>query len=140
MIVRAFVIELDQPDYWYSPNMKFLKIYVQIEVNGELFSCEIADSGRVLSRELERHTFIQYFMQISSLKRIIKICSKFYCWVSKLLSTHHIVVWGNSPLNPGPDFSFKTPMLWTRPKIYWKYVKTLPDCLFGRCQTYYFGI
>ena len=40
------------------------------KVNGELFSCDITDSGIVPSREGD----IQNFAQISSLKRIIQIC------------------------------------------------------------------
>ena len=45
-----------------------------------------------------RHT---KFSIIGSLKRIVQICSKCYCWVSKiLLSTQalHIVVWGKLSL------------------------------------------
>ena len=67
------------------------------KVNGELFSCDITDSGRVPSREGD----IQNFGIISSLERIIQICSNFYWNIGflKLLSTHpiHIVVWGNLP-------------------------------------------
>ena len=49
MIVHAFMIELDQLDYWYPRRKKIVKFYVQ--VNGELFSCDITDSGIVPSRE-----------------------------------------------------------------------------------------
>ena len=38
MIVHAFMIELDQPDYWYPRKKKYtFKVYMY-KVNGELFS------------------------------------------------------------------------------------------------------
>ena len=49
MIVHAFMIELDKLDYRY-PNSMY-------NVNGELFSCDITDSGRVLSREGDIQNF-----------------------------------------------------------------------------------
>ena len=67
------------------------------KVNGELSSCDITYSGRVSSREGDTHNFA---FVITFLKRIIQICSNFYCCgFVKLLSTHpiRIVVWGNIP-------------------------------------------
>ena len=63
------------------------------KVNGESSSCDITCSAEF---HPERATCI-----ITSLKWIIQICSNFYFWVSKIVSTHpiHTVVWGNFPFN-----------------------------------------
>ena len=62
---------------------KFLKLRKSMyKVNIELFSCGITDSGR--SRVPSgggQHTKLSIS---SSLKWIIQICRKFYCWVSKI--------------------------------------------------------
>ena len=71
-------------------------------VNGQLFLNAITDSGSSILRG--RHTKLCI---ISSLKWIIQICFKFYCWVlnftvgfQNLLSTRPIhIVWGNFPFN-----------------------------------------
>ena len=55
MIVHAFMIELDQLDYWYP--RKLLLWNSMYKVNGELFSCDITDSGRVSSREGDIQNF-----------------------------------------------------------------------------------
>ena len=57
MNVHAFMIELDQPDYWY-PRKKIKKFEKSMyKVNGELSSCDITYSGRVPSREGDIHNF-----------------------------------------------------------------------------------
>ena len=93
MIVHAFMIELDQLHYWYPRKIKKLRNFMY-KVNGELFSCDITDSGRVPSREGDIQNCI-----ISS-KRIIHICSNFYCWVSKIAfysPDRHSFFCGNFP-------------------------------------------
>ena len=68
------------------------------KVNGELFSCDITDSGIAPSREGD----IQNCIISRTLKQIFQICLEFDCWVSKIAkSTHpiHLVVWGNFPFN-----------------------------------------
>ena len=56
MIVHAFMIELDQLDNWYPRKLK--KLWSSMyKVNGELFSCDITDSGRVPSREGDLQNF-----------------------------------------------------------------------------------
>ena len=98
MIVHAFAIELDQPDYWYPRKIKNWK-KSKYEVNGELFSCDITYSGRVPSRE----GGIQNFAWLFLLDGLSKFAQSFTVGFVKLLSTHpiHIAVWGYSPLNPG---------------------------------------
>ena len=54
MIMHAFIIELDQRDYWLPRKEKEKYMY---NVNGELFSCDITDSGRVPSREGDIQNF-----------------------------------------------------------------------------------
>ena len=80
MIVYAFMIELDQPDYWYPRQYFFLK-------------CEnlVQSQWRVIIVLSWYHIFWQNSVQghiklciSSSIKWIIQICSKFYCWVSKI--------------------------------------------------------
>ena len=65
------------------------------KVNGELSSCDIAYSGRVLSREGDIHKFAQSLL----LNGLSKSAQTFTVGFVKLLSTHpiHIVVWGNFP-------------------------------------------
>ena len=65
------------------------------KVNGELFSCDITDSGIVLSREGD----IQNFAWLVRLNGLSKFAQNFTVGFLKLLSTHpiHIVVWGNFP-------------------------------------------
>ena len=65
------------------------------KVNGELFSCDITDSGRVLSRKGN----IENFAQLVLLNGLSKFAQHFTVGFLKLLSTHpiHIVVWGNFP-------------------------------------------
>ena len=67
------------------------------KVNGELFSCDITDSGRVPSREGDK----QNFAKLVLLNRLSKFAQHFTFWFLKLLSTHpiHNVVWGNFPFN-----------------------------------------
>ena len=67
------------------------------KVNGELFSCDITDSGIVPSREGD----IQNFAQLVLLNWLSKFAQNFTVGFVKLLSTHpiHIVVWGNFPFN-----------------------------------------
>ena len=52
MIVHAFMIELDQLDYWYPRGGGGGKLWNSMyKVNGELFSCDKTDSGIVPSGE-----------------------------------------------------------------------------------------
>ena len=46
MIVHAFVIQLDQL-VWYLRKIKICENLYMYKVNGELFSCDITDSGSV---------------------------------------------------------------------------------------------
>ena len=55
MTVHAFMIEPDQLDYWYPKNLKLWNF--MYKVNGELFSCDITDSGRVPSKEGDIQNF-----------------------------------------------------------------------------------
>ena len=96
MIVHAFMIELDQLHYSYP--RKLNKLWNSMyKVNGELFSCDITDYGRVPSREGD----IQHFAQLVLLNGLSKFASNFTVGFLKFLSTHpiHIVVWGNFPFN-----------------------------------------
>ena len=63
------------------------------KVNGELFSCDITDSGIVQSREGDN----QNFALLVLLNGLSKFAQNFTVGFLKLLSTHpiHIVVWGN---------------------------------------------
>ena len=67
------------------------------KVNGELFSCDITDSGRVLFREDD----IQNVAKLIFLNGLSKFAQIFTVGFLKLLSTHliHIAVWGNFPFN-----------------------------------------
>ena len=56
MNVHAFMNELDQKYYWYPRKIK--KFWKSMyNVNGELSSCDITYSGRVPSREGDKHNF-----------------------------------------------------------------------------------
>ena len=58
MIVHAFMIELDQLDYWYPRKKKKKKWNSMYKANGELFSCyDITESGIVPSREGDIQNF-----------------------------------------------------------------------------------
>ena len=58
MIVCAFLIDLDQPDYWYPRKInKICENLYMYKVNWELISCGITDSDRVPSREGDIHNF-----------------------------------------------------------------------------------
>ena len=65
------------------------------KVNGELFSCDITDSGIVPSREGNILNFAELVLK----NRLSKFAQNFTVGFVKLLSTHpfHIVVWGNFP-------------------------------------------
>ena len=65
------------------------------KVNGELFSCDITDSGIVPSREGD----IQNFALLVLLNGLSEFAQNFIVGFLKLLATHpiHIVVWGNFP-------------------------------------------
>ena len=67
------------------------------KVNGELFSCDITDSGRVPAREGDIQNFVQFVL----LNGLSKFAQNFTVGFLKVLSTHpiHIVVWGNFPFN-----------------------------------------
>ena len=99
MIMHAFMIEVDQLDYWYPRKNKNCEIlYFMYKVNGELktiFSCDITDSGIVPSREGD----IQNFAELVLLNGLSKFAQNVTVGFLKLLSTHpiHIVVWVNFP-------------------------------------------
>ena len=57
MIVHAFLIELGQLDFWYPRQNKKKNWNSMYKVNGELFSCDITDSGIVPSREGDIQNF-----------------------------------------------------------------------------------
>ena len=80
--------------YWYPRKKNIVKIYVQSQWKVILLWYHIFwQSYMYIHRG--RHTQLCI---ITSLKRIIQICSNFYCKY-KLLSTLpiHIVAWGNLP-------------------------------------------
>ena len=99
MNVHTFMNELEQKDYWYPRKKeKEKKSYVQnYKVSGELSSCDITFSGRVVSREGDIHNFAQSLL----LNGLSKSAQTFTVGFVKLLSTHpiRIVVWGNFPFN-----------------------------------------
>ena len=96
MIVDAFIIELDGLDYWDPRKHKDCEILCTKSME----SCSLVISQILAEFRLERVTY----KTLRSLKRIIKICLKFYCWVSKncflLMHPIHIIVWGNFPFKP----------------------------------------
>ena len=65
------------------------------KVNGELSSCDITYSGRVPSREGDKHNFAQSLL----FNGLSKSDQTFTVGFVKVLSSHpiHIVVWGNFP-------------------------------------------
>ena len=67
------------------------------KVNGELFSCDITDSGIVPSRGGD----MQNFAELVFLNGLSKFAQNFTVGFLKLLSTHpiHIVFRGNFPFN-----------------------------------------
>ena len=98
MIVHACIynIELYQPDHWYPSKIRILKIYVEIQWRVVLFW-----HYRFWQTSLQRGWHTQLCIT-SSLKWIIQICSKCYCWVSKIAfySPNPHCCWGEtSPLN-----------------------------------------
>ena len=92
MIVPAFMIEIDQPDYWY-PRKLNVKIYGQNHLIVVLL-WYITDSGRVLAefcsealrtiRKIIQINYLKTLYNQYSFKWIIQICSRFYHWVSKI--------------------------------------------------------
>ena len=89
MNVHAFMNELSQKEYWYPRKIK-VKIYLQSQSRVVLLWYHIFWQSSI---QRGRHTQLCI---ITSLKRIIQICSNFYCWVSKIAHPIHIV-WGNVP-------------------------------------------
>ena len=57
MIVHAFMIELDQPEFDIQEKSKIVKIYAQKSTESLLFSCGITGSGRVSSRQGDIQNF-----------------------------------------------------------------------------------
>ena len=79
MNVHAFIIELDQKDYWHPrKKRKKMKIYVQSQWRVVLLWYHIFWQSSI---QTGRHT--QLYI-ITSLKWVIQICSNFYWWVSKI--------------------------------------------------------
>ena len=76
--VHGFMIELDQPDYWYPRKWSFVKIYVQSQWRVVLLWYHIFWQSSI---QRGRHTQLCI---ITSFKWIIQICSNFYCWVCKI--------------------------------------------------------
>ena len=76
-------------------NLTIVKFHYK--VNGELFSCDITDSGKVPSSEGNIHNFSSLVL----LNGLSKFAQIFTVGFVKLLSTHpiHIVVGGNFPFN-----------------------------------------
>ena len=99
MIVHEFIIEFDQTDYMYWYPRKIAQLWKSMyKVNGDLFS---RGYHRFWQSSLQRGRHTQLCI-ISSLKWIIQICSKFYCWVSKIAfhsPNPHWVFGETSPLS-----------------------------------------
>ena len=79
MIVHAFMIELDQKDYWYPrkfENCENLRIK-------SMESCPLVIYHKSWQNSVQRGRHTQLCI-ITSLKWIIQICLNFYWWVSKI--------------------------------------------------------
>ena len=101
--------------------LKIVKIYVQGQWRVVLLWYHIFWQSSI---QRGRHTQLCI---ITSLKWIIKICSNFYWWVSKMLPTHpiHIVVWGNFPFK-----FFVAPYIMFKRRVWWEESKKINISMF----------